>query len=85
MGSSTLTLSGERMCPAAVHLVLLCLLRPDCPYAWVIRRSWVLSFLEIGHVIFSTVILSLPLIQEGQICQFLVKECVQVLFNSLED
>ena len=34
------------------------------------------SFVEIDHEIFSTVILSLPLIQEGQ-CQFLTKECAQ--------
>ena len=32
------------------------------------------SFLEIDHEIFSTVILSCPLIQEGQ---FLAKECAQ--------
>ena len=34
------------------------------------------SFIEIDHEIFSTVILSLLLIQEGQ-CQFLAKECAQ--------
>ena len=31
------------------------------------RRSWQHSFVEIDHEIFSTVILSLPLIQEGQL------------------
>ena len=36
------------------------------------RWGWQHSFVEIDHEIFSTVILSLPLIQEGQ---FLVKEC----------
>ena len=34
------------------------------------------SFVEIDREIFSTVILSLPLIQEGS-CQFLAKECAQ--------
>ena len=34
------------------------------------------SFVEIDHEIFSTVIFSLPLIQEGS-CQFLAKECAQ--------
>ena len=29
------------------------------------------SFMEIGHEIFSTVILSLPLIQDGQLCFWL--------------
>ena len=38
------------------------------------RRGRQHSFVEIDHEIFSTVILSLPLIQEGQ---FLAKECVQ--------
>ena len=40
------------------------------------RRDWQHSFVEIDHEIFSTVILSLPLIQEGS-CQFLAKECAQ--------
>ena len=31
------------------------------------RQGWQLSFVEIDHEIFSTVILSLPLIQEGQL------------------
>ena len=35
------------------------------------------SFVEIDHEIFSTVILSLPLIQEGLSCQFLAKEHAQ--------
>ena len=34
------------------------------------------SFVEIDHEIFSTVIVSLPLIQEGS-CQFLANECAQ--------
>ena len=40
------------------------------------RRGRQHSFVEIDHEIFSTVILSLPLIQEGH-CQFLAKECAQ--------
>ena len=48
------------------------------------------SFMEIDHEIFSMIILSLPLIQEGQMsvsgsCQFLAKKCAQVLVNGLED
>ena len=39
------------------------------------RRGRQHSFMEIDHEIFSTVILSLPLIQEGQ---FLAKECAQI-------
>ena len=48
------------------------------------RRVWQHSFVEIDHEIFSTVILSLSLIQEGQ-RQFLAKECTQVLVNRFED
>ena len=40
--------------------------------------------MEIDREIFPMVILSLPLIQEGQF-QFLVKECAQVLAKLLED
>ena len=38
--------------------------------------GWQHSFVEIDHEIFSMVIPSLLLIQEGS-CQFLVKECAQ--------
>ena len=41
------------------------------------------SFIEIDHEIFSTVILSILPIQEGQF-QFLAKECT-ILVNCLED
>ena len=41
-----------------------------------------LSFVDIGHEIFSTVILSLPLMGG---CQFLANECAQVLVNRLEN
>ena len=40
------------------------------------RRGRQHFFVEADHEIFSTVILSLSLIQEGQ-CQFLAKECAQ--------
>ena len=47
------------------------------------------SFVEICHKLFSTVILSLPLIQEGQLSVSgkRIKECrcAQVLVNHLED
>ena len=46
--------------------------------------GWQHSILEVGHEIFSMVIFSLPLIQEGN-CQSLAKECAQVLVNCLED
>ena len=36
------------------------------------------SFVVIDHEIFSTVIFSLPLIQDGQ---FLAKDCAQILVN----
>ena len=35
------------------------------------------SFVEIDHEIFSIVILSLPLIQKGQLSVFLARECAQ--------
>ena len=39
-------------------------------------RGWQHSFVEIDHEIFSMVILSIPLIQEGQL-SVLAKECAQ--------
>ena len=42
------------------------------------------SFLEIDHEIFSTVILSLPLIQEGQLLVSGERMCT-ILVNRLED
>ena len=42
------------------------------------------SFVEIGHEIFSTVILSLPLIQEGQLSVSGERMCT-ILVNRLED
>ena len=43
------------------------------------------SFVGTAHEIFSTVILSLPLIQERGSCQLLAKESAHVLVNCLED
>ena len=48
------------------------------------RRGWQHSFVEIDHEIFSTVILSLPLIQEGQLSVSGERVCT-VLVNRLED
>ena len=48
------------------------------------RRSWQHSFVEIDHEIFSTVILSLPLIQEGQLSVSGERMCT-ILVNRLED
>ena len=57
----------------------------------VIRRLWVLpplghqhSFVEIDHEVFSVVILSLPLIQEGQLSISGERMCT-ILVNGLED
>ena len=48
------------------------------------RRGWQHSFVEIDHEIFSTVILSLPLIQEGQLSVSGERMCT-ILVNRLED
>ena len=48
------------------------------------RRGWQHSFMEIGNEIFSTVILSLPLIQEGQLSVSGERMCT-ILVNCLED
>ena len=48
------------------------------------RRGWQHSFMEIDHEIFSTVILSLPLIQEGQLSVSGERLCT-ILVNRLED
>ena len=48
------------------------------------RRGRQHSFVEIDHEIFSTVILSLPLIQEGQLSVSGEKMCT-ILINRLED
>ena len=48
------------------------------------RRGWQHSFMEIDHEIFSTVILSLPLIQEGQFSVSCVRMCT-MLVNRLGD
>ena len=48
------------------------------------RRGSQHSFVEIDHEIFSTVILSLPLVQEGQL-SVLGKRMCTILVNRLED
>ena len=48
------------------------------------RRDRQHSFVEIDHEIFSTVILSLPLIQEGQLSVSGERMCT-ILVNHLED
>ena len=48
------------------------------------RRGWRHSFVEIDHEIFSTVILSLPLIQEGELSVSGERMCT-ILVNRLED
>ena len=48
------------------------------------RRGRQHSFVEIDHEIFSTVILSLPLIQEGQLSVSGERMCT-ILINHLED
>ena len=48
------------------------------------RRGWQHSFVEIDHEIFSTVILSLPLIQEGQLSVSGERMCT-ILVNRLEN
>ena len=49
-----------------------------------LRRGRQHSFVEIDHEIFSTVILSLPLIQEGQLSVSGERMCT-ILVNRLED
>ena len=48
------------------------------------RRGWQHSLVEIDHEIFSTVILSIPLIQEGQLSVSGERMCT-ILVNCLED
>ena len=49
-----------------------------------LRRGWQHSFMEIDREVFSTVILSLPLIQEGQLSVSGERMCT-ILVNHLED
>ena len=75
-----------------VYLVLLAsVVRLDAPSDWRPggrrfnpSRCRQHSFMEIDHEIFSTVILSLPLIQEGQLSVFGERMCT-ILVNRLED
>ena len=50
----------------------------------ILRRGRQHSFVEIDHGIFSTVILSLPLIQEGQLSVSGERMCT-ILVNRLDD
>ena len=63
------------LCHRDVQLIL--------AYSWA-SRGWQHSFVEIDHEIFSTVILSLPLIQEGQLSVSGERMCT-ILVNRLED
>ena len=54
------------------------------PYQELCSPEWQHSFVEIDHEIFSTVILSLPLIQEGQLSVSGERMCT-ILVNRLED
>ena len=63
----------------------------DAPFDWrpgghgfTPRKGRQHSFVEIDHEIFSTVILSLPLIQEGQLSVSGERMCT-ILVNHLED
>ena len=56
----------------------------DAPSDWRPGRGRQHSFTEIDHEIFSMVILSLPLIQEGQLSVSGERMCT-VLVNRLED
>ena len=59
-------------------------LGPHCLQKWLLKSQAVHSFVEIDHEIFSMVILSLPLIQEGQLSVSGERMCT-VLVNRLED
>ena len=64
--------------------VVLFVLRFHGPVNPMGRRGRQHSFVEIDHEIFSTVILSLPLIQEGQLSVSGERMCT-ILVNRLED
>ena len=62
-----------------------CAVRPETRKSLVQpRRGRQQSFVEIDHEIFSTVILSLPLIQEGQLSVSGERMCT-ILVNRIED
>ena len=75
-----LSVSGERMCTI---LDALSDWRPG-GRGFNPRRGRQHSFVEIDHKMFSTVILSLPLIQEGQLSVSGERMCT-ILVNRLED
>ena len=83
-GSSARRVSDKWFVPASVAQL-------DAPSDWRpgghgfnSRRGRQHSFVEIDHEIFSTIILSLPLIQEGQLSVSGERMCT-ILVNRLED
>ena len=90
----SLVVSGYRVCMYSKDLLLFqpaSVAQLDAPSDWRPggrgfnpRRGQQHSFVEIDHEIFSTVILSLPLIQEGQLSVSGERMCT-ILVNSLED
>ena len=81
---SLISLLGDFGQPASVaQLDALSDWRPGGP-GFNPRRGQQYSFVEIDHEIFSTVILSLPLIQEGQLSVSGERMCT-ILVNCLED
>ena len=86
MSTHNICLSGQIILVEPVSVVQL-----DAPYdrreggrGFNPRRDWKHSFMEIDHEIFSKVILSLPLIQEGQLSVSGERMCT-ILVNRLED
>ena len=79
----------EKIIPELVSNTYSSLVQLDAPSNWRPggrgfnpRRGWQHSFVEIDHEVFSAVILSLPLIQEGQL-SVSVKECAQYWLTPL--
>ena len=79
------------MCHLSIYLSIYLSIQLDAPSDWRPggrgfnpRRGRQHSFVEIDHEIFSTVILSLPLIQEGQLSVSGERMCT-ILVNRLED
>ena len=81
-----LSFFGERMCTiAGLGGSFGCAVRLETRRSWVNpRRGRQHSFVEIDREIFSTVILSLPLIQKGQLSVSGERMCT-ILVNRLED
>ena len=89
MAHLCLTTAPDKILPPVLGRLVLAQL--DAPSDWRPggrgfnpRRGRQHSFVEIDHEIFSTVILSLPLIQEGQLSVSGERMCT-ILVNRLED